>query len=232
MLSAGAGEAIQTREETAGFFYLKAIDFALGCRFGYGISMSQAIFAPPRPRPGGRSARVVASVLASTIDVLIDRGYRGLSVSEIAERSGVHETSIYRRWGTKAELVGEAVIRLAARSVPSIDTGSFEGDLKTLLRGVVSFLNSPLGGAVGQVVGSQDPDLAALRRAYWNSRLEVVRQIVARAVARGEVRALLDPRFVMEMSSGPIMLRLTSGESVTPRYIKSLVERLVPALCT
>jgi AcrR family transcriptional regulator len=185
----------------------------------------------PRSRPGGRSARVVTSVLATTIDVLIDRGYRGLSVSEIAERSGVHETSIYRRWGTKGQLVGEAVIRNAAQSVPSLDTGSFRGDITTLLRRVTSWLDAPLGKAVSQVVTSQDLDLAAVRRSYWNSRLETTREIVARAVARGEVPASLDPRLVMEMSSGPIMLRRISGESVTPRHIKNLVERLVLALC-
>jgi AcrR family transcriptional regulator len=197
----------------------------------YLIPMPLLMSEPQRPRPGGRSARVVATVLATTIDVLTDRGYRGLSVSEIAQRSGVHETSIYRRWGTKGHLVGEAVIRNAAQSVPPIDTGSFRGDINALLRRVTSWLDTPLGTAVSQVVTSQDLDLAAVRRAYWNSRLETVREIVARAVARGEVPASLDPRFVMEMTSGPMMLRRISGESVTPRYLKNLVEQVVPALC-
>jgi AcrR family transcriptional regulator len=183
-----------------------------------------------RPRPGGRSARVVATVLAATVDVLMDRGYRGFSISEVAQRSVVHETSIYRRWPTKAQLVSEAIIRYAAQSSPPADTGSFREDLYTLLRSVIDRLRTPLGQAVSQLVVSHDPDLAALRRQYWNSRLEAVRQIVTRARARGEVPASLDPRLVMEIFSGSITLRTISGEVVSPGYIRKLVGRIVPAL--
>jgi len=181
-------------------------------------------------RPGGRSARVVSSVLAATIDVLIEHGYHDLSILEIAERSGVHDTSIYRRWGTKAQLVGEAVSRNAPQGFPPPDTGSFQGDMTALFRRVISWLDTPLGNAVSQVVTSPDPDLAAVRRAYWNSQLDGVREIVARAVARGEAPASLDPRFVTEMCSGPMILRRLSGESVTPRYLKNLLDRVIPVL--
>jgi AcrR family transcriptional regulator len=165
--------------------------------------MSQVVVAtPPRPRPGGRSARVVASVLATAVDVLIDRGYAGLSIPEIAERSGVHLTSIYRRWRTKSQLVTEALIRSAAQSMPSPDTGSFPGDLNALLRNVISWVETPLGRALSQIVTSQDPDLTTLRRTYWNSRLELMKVIVTRAAKRGEVPLSLDPRLVMEMCAG------------------------------
>jgi AcrR family transcriptional regulator len=185
---------------------------------------------PRQRRPGGRSARVVASVFAATIDVLIDRGYRGLSIGEIAERSGVHETSIYRRWGTKAQLVGEAVSRNAAQTIPSSDTGTFHGDIRALFRRVNSWLDSPLGRAVSQVVTSSDPDLLDLRKQYWSARLDGIREIVARAAARGEVPKSLDVRLVIEVCAGPIILRQISGESVTPRYVKNLLDRVIPAL--
>jgi AcrR family transcriptional regulator len=193
--------------------------------------MSQVVIATPRrPRPGGRSARIVASVLATTVDVLVDHGYDGLSIAEIAERSGVHETSIYRRWGTKPQLVTEALTRNAAQSLSPPDTGSFLGDLNALLRSVMSWLETPMGRPLSQVLTSPDPDLAPLRRTYWNNRLEVIRVIVARAKKRDEVPFSLDPRLVMEMCAGPITLRRISGESVTPRYIKKLIERVVIGL--
>lgn len=191
--------------------------------------MATATAAPPLRRPGGRSARVVASVLAATIDVLIDRGYQGLSIYEIAERSGVHETSIYRRWGTKAALVTDTVIRTAAENT-SIDTGSFHGDMHALLRRVIGWLNTPLGKAVSQVVASQDPNLLALRQQYWNSRLNNVSEILERAIARGEVPKSLDPRLVMEICAGPTMLHGISGMPVTPGYLKTLLDRVIPAL--
>jgi AcrR family transcriptional regulator len=172
----------------------------------------------------------VSAVLAATVDVLTDRGYRGFSISEVALRSGVHETSIYRRWPTKAQLVTEAIVRHTAQSSPPPDTGSLREDLYTILRSVIDRLRTPLGQAVSQLVVSQDADLADLRREYWNSRLEGMRQVVIRARARGEVPTSLDPRLVLEMSSGSIMLRSISGQVVSPGYIRKLVDRIVPAL--
>jgi AcrR family transcriptional regulator len=193
--------------------------------------MTTATVEPPsQRRPGGRSARVGASVLAATIDALIERGYQNLSILEIAERAGVHDTSIYRRWRTKAQLVAEAVSRNAPQSFPPPDTGSFQGDMTALFRRVISWLDTPLGNAVSQVVTSPDPDLAAVRRAYWDSQLDGVREIVKRAVGRGEAPKSLDPWFVVEMCSGPMILRRLSGRLVTTRYLKTLLDRVIPML--
>jgi AcrR family transcriptional regulator len=184
----------------------------------------------PRKRPGGRSARVVASVHSAVLEVLAKRGYQALSIAEVATHARVHETSIYRRWGTKAQLVSEAVIRSAAEEVPAVDTGSFRGDVVTLLRRVVARLRTPIGNAVGLVVVSQEPELAALRSAYWTSRLRVMGTIVTRAQERGEMRRSFDPQLALEMFSGPILLRLTSGKQVSEHYLEELVTRVIAAL--
>jgi AcrR family transcriptional regulator len=186
--------------------------------------------ASQRKRPGGRSARVVASVYSAVLELLAKRGYQELSVADVAKRAGVHETSIYRRWGTKAKLVSEAIIRNPAEDVPAVDTGSLHGDMVTLLRRVVARLRTPVGNAVGRVVASQDPDLAVLRHAYWNSRLQVMGTIVARAHQRGELLRSLDPQLALEMFSGPILLRLTSGQQVSERYIEDLVTRVIAGI--
>src|SRR5271170_5118907 len=99
----------------------------------------------PRPRTGGRSARVVAAVLDAAIAGLIEGGYDGLAIGEVARRAGVHETSIYRRWRTKPRVVADAVIRAAARDTPARDTGSFRGDVSALLNRVRARLRTPVG---------------------------------------------------------------------------------------
>jgi AcrR family transcriptional regulator len=161
---------------------------------------------------------------------LAARGYQALSVSDVAMRAGVHETSIYRRWRTKANLVSEVIVRNSSEYLPAIDTGTFDGDMVTLLRKVVARLHTPLGNAVSQLVASQDEELRPLRRAYWESRLRVVTEIVERARARGELPRTVPPRLVFEMFSGPIMLRVTSGQQVSGRYIDELVKRVTVGL--
>src|SRR6267154_2033770 len=49
-------------------------------------------------RPGGRSARVRREVLAATLHVLLEEGLDATTIPAIADRAGVHHTSIYRRW--------------------------------------------------------------------------------------------------------------------------------------
>ncbi len=57
------------------------------------------------------------------------RRHAELTVAAVAARSGVHATSVYRRWGTlEALLLDVAVDRLSAAS-PMPDTGTLRGDL-------------------------------------------------------------------------------------------------------
>ena len=88
--------------------------FALASAICYSLGMSNDMdgtsMAPTgtlevehaaRRRPGGRSSRVRAAVLGATLEALVQGGYEALSIAEVAARSGVHESTIYRRWGTK-----------------------------------------------------------------------------------------------------------------------------------
>ena len=68
--------------------------------------------APGTARPGGRTARVAESVFAAAIAELSAREYADISVESIAARAGVDKTTVYRRWGSKAEIIRQA---LAAR---------------------------------------------------------------------------------------------------------------------
>jgi len=179
---------------------------------------------------GGRSARVVASTHAAVLDALADVGYHALSIAQVAKQARVHETSIYRRWPTKAELVSDAVIRSALEGVPIPDTGNLERDMVTLLQRVVERLDTPLGAAISQVVATQDEALAGLRRAYWASRKLAVKPFLLQAKERGQLAAWVHPDFAFELFTGPIFLRRTAGEKVSRSYIRKLVASVIAAL--
>ena len=96
-------------------------------------------------RTGGRSARVREAVLRATLDALLAGGSDDLSIREVAQRAGVHETSVYRRWGTRANLILDAVLSEVEAAVPVPDTGSLRGDLLALLSAIAAFITTPLG---------------------------------------------------------------------------------------
>lgn len=66
-------------------------------------------------RTRGRAANVVHRVVSATADELSRVGYAALRVEDVAARSGVHKTTIYRRWPTKTELVAATIMMMIDR---------------------------------------------------------------------------------------------------------------------
>jgi AcrR family transcriptional regulator len=191
--------------------------------------------ASRRPRPGGRSARVRAAVLQATLELLAERGYEGAEVPEVARRAGVHPTTVYRRWGTKSRLVGEALLERSRPLSPTPDTGSLRTDLERLLLEGAGLVRTPAVRALFEVLlaGSADPstEVAAARDRFWAAHLEEARGIVARAVARSELPARTDPAALVDLVIGPALLHLVlMGQHLEPEDMSRIVDRAIAAL--
>ena len=174
-------------------------------------------------RPGGRSARVRAAVLAATSELLMEVGYDGVTVESVAGRAGVHKTTVYRRWPTKAELIADAVRDQSAEAVPIPDTGSLRGDLVQLAREVAENIGSEGGARRSRTIiaaASSSPELADRVHAFWSHRLALCAPIVERAIARGVVPPDVDPILLVEAAVAPLWLRLlVTGEPIDTSFI-------------
>src|SRR3984957_19430878 len=97
---------------------------------------------PARPtRVDSRIERSRHSVLTAALELLSESGVGGFSVDEVARRSGVAKTTIYRHWPTREALVVDACSRLTApQTIP--DTGSLEGDLTSILSYIAELLQT------------------------------------------------------------------------------------------
>jgi AcrR family transcriptional regulator len=184
-----------------------------------------------RSRPGGRSARVRAAAIAATLTELADRGYSGLSLESVARRAGVHKTTLYRRWGTRDELVLEAMLERAGQHISVPHTGSLREDLLELARTAAANAASPEVAAMARAVAAESPRdgrLAAANRRFWAERLALDGAIVERAIERGEVAAGTEPGRVIETVLGPIHLRLLlTGEPVDDPFLEGVVDTVV-----
>ncbi|MFF3979431.1 TetR/AcrR family transcriptional regulator [Streptomyces sp. NPDC001828] len=102
----------------------------------------------PRRRTGGRSARVREAVLKATAELIAEQGHERIPIAEIAERSGVHQTSIYRRWRTTNAIV----LDLSQERLTSLwavpDTGSLRGDLLAYARRAAASMAEPDGAVL------------------------------------------------------------------------------------
>jgi AcrR family transcriptional regulator len=187
-------------------------------------------------RPGGRSSRVRAAAIAATLAELADHGYAALSLERVARRAGVNKTSLYRRWGTREQLVLEAMLDRAGEHIPVPDTGSLRDDLLELARTAAANAATPEVAAMARAVAAESPhdsELAAANARFWAERLALDAAIVERAIERGEVAAGTDAAQVIEAVLGPIHLRLLlTHEPVDRSFIETIVDIVVTGATT
>jgi AcrR family transcriptional regulator len=168
----------------------------------------------PARRTGGRSARVRRDVLDAATAILLEEGLDATTVTAVAERSGVHHTSIYRRWGDRAALVRDALLDAVDTAVPIRDAGNLYDELTGMLDDVLALYQSPLGPVLLDAMRSSDPALEELRRTYFGARLEQCASIAERARRRREVSEDVDFRLVFELLMGPILARALFSDGV------------------
>jgi AcrR family transcriptional regulator len=165
----------------------------------------------PIARPGGRSARVRAAVIEALLGELAEHGLAGTTMEGVARRAGVNKTTLYRRWGSKEDLVLDALLEIGERRVPIPDTGSLRDDLLTVAREIVASVSTPEADAVVRAAAADpgpDSKLVAAVRQFWAVRFGLLGTMVERAIERGELPADTDPKPLIEGLLGGIYLRV------------------------
>lgn len=170
------------------------------------------------PTPGHRSRRtsgdVEAAILAATLEVLDEVGFKDLTVEAVAARAGAAKTAVYRRWSSKVPLVVEALARSEPDLPPPPDTGDLRTDLFQLWTGLTGAGRRSLERILPVVTAylTDDDDLMAefLNR-YFQPRLQAMHTLMARAAARGEIRADADPELAFDLLFGPLAYRWLRG---------------------
>lgn len=184
-------------------------------------------------RTGGRTAKVTDQVLKASARILLEQGYEALGHRQVALAAGIADTTVYRRWPTKAELVLATVQHMAGAAIAVPDLGKFEADLHALCDQVITYLSQP---AVAHMVSALVAALAHLdgaeeaRRAFWQERLAGAAVIVEKAITRGEAPVGIDPFEVIEALVAPIYLRLLiTGGALDAQLCKRVVRNTLVA---
>ncbi|KQX56178.1 MULTISPECIES: TetR/AcrR family transcriptional regulator [unclassified Streptomyces] len=167
--------------------------------------------APGSARPGGRTARTRAAVRDAVLTGLSEHGYPALTVDYVAEHSGVHKTTLYRRWGSVEGLLADVLDLAGEDTWTPPDTGSLAGDLRALAHEVVDAFGDPAQAAAPTAfVGAafQSPRAAEALHAFYAERFRRCETVVTRAVDRGEAPRGTDPGAVVRAVSAPLFLRL------------------------
>ncbi len=192
-------------------------------------------------RSGPRSPRLDDalddSIVAAAAELLAEVGYDAMSMDAVAARAGVGKATIYRRWSGKAPLVLDTVRARGFELAEVPDTGALREDLLALFRLLRSLLeDNALDHLTGVLVAMRkDPELAlAVHDQISASWARAAREIVERAVSRGEIATQDDDFLELFAKTGPsvVALRyLTDDGPIDDVFMTQLVDGiLLPAL--
>jgi AcrR family transcriptional regulator len=181
-----------------------------------------------RGRP--RSAEADERILATALEHLRDRGYRELSIEQVAAAACVSKATIYRRYRNKADLASAAFARVSAprlaRPVPDDTRAALVGHLRDFEAGV-----GTVGmGAIGSLLDERDQEALELHRERTIARGHArSRAILERAQDRGEIRSDADLDISIEMLIGSYFARRLNGREAA-EWAESAVDTLLRGL--
>jgi AcrR family transcriptional regulator len=167
---------------------------------------------PGRPPGRPRDARADRAILEATLELIAQRGVYEFRTEDVAARAGVGKGAIYRRYGSKDELVTAAIAALVSEEIVVPDTGSTRGDLLVLMREAVGLYRGSLAARLmPNLIGAmaQKPELArAVRQEFLAPRRAALSEVLRRGVQRGDLRPDLDLDLALDVLGGPLFYRL------------------------
>ena len=183
--------------------------------------------ARPRSEAANRAA------IDATVDLLVEGGIEAVSMEEVAARSGVAKSTLYRHFGGREELVAAAAL-VCQVAYPTPDTGSLAGDLRAVFDAhQASHEEAQLNDLLPILLDAarREPSYEALVEDLLENRRRPVRTVIQLAQLRGEVDPDLDLDSAVALAIGPFTYRkMVLRQPVTPEFAELVLQSAVTAL--
>ena len=185
----------------------------------------------PNRRPG--SERRHEAILQTAIELVIEFGFRAVSVESIAAKTGVAKTTIYRRWPNKAAIVMDAFMeRLLRTQFPVTERAldSIRLQMHTMARAFRSKDGAVLKALLAEA--QFDPELATAIRERWTlPRRKLALTVFQRAVSQGDLRPDIDLEATIDLLYAPMYYRLQRATApLSDAYIDEIFDQVMKGL--
>ncbi|MEU9389756.1 TetR/AcrR family transcriptional regulator [Streptomyces sp. NPDC101209] len=191
----------------------------------------------PAPDATRRSESSRRAIHDAALALVGEVGYPRTTIEAIAARAGVGKQTIYRWWGSKADVLLEAFLDLSAQAAreaggePYVipDTGDLAADLKTVLRATVDQLTDPRFEVPSRALAAEGLVNEQVGRVFVAKLLEPSLQLyvdrLRAAQEAGQVRPEIDPRIALELFVSPLAQRwLQHTGPISHDYTDTLVD--------
>src|SRR5882757_5194749 len=180
-----------------------------------------------------RDAAIDEAIILATRDRLVRDGYSRMTIGDIAADAGVTRPTLYRRWGTKFDLVVDALDYgfRRQRDMYTIDLSALaprEALTEAVRRLDPAYFNPDAMVLMGNFAGEaiRTPELLdILRTRAVEPRVSLVEDVLTQLQGRGAVRDGIDAHTIAIICFGSYFAAFYRGEPT-----KELAERVVAVL--
>lgn len=173
--------------------------------------------------------RTTEAIINSTMQLLEEVGYRGLTIRLISSHSGVARSTIYRRWDSVQGIVIFSVNATSGLISTVPETGDIRLNLLIIFKRLAEKLeHTSFGRILPSLVeaAAYDSELHSLLIDFMRPpRLDAI-LMMERAKERNEIRQDIDTSWFLDSIAGPLYFRLLikrNGLS-EPGYIEYLID--------
>ena len=180
-----------------------------------------------RSRGRPRDPRLDTRILDVVLELMSLQGFARMTMEAVARRAGVPKPTIYRRWACKADLATAALARLQSlEPAPKADTT--RDGLRSILEGFQKSLFRPNGMAmIGTLLAEErrHPELLMLfRERIVVPRRRMIREVLERGMARGEIGSDADLDAAVNLLVGSLYARYLAGGPVPREWPSRVVD--------
>ena len=177
-------------------------------------------------RPGGRTERNRQAVADAVLSCLRE-GRLDFEIQEISALSGVHRTTISRRWPDRGALMAEAMREHGGHFSVAF-TGNWEADIRKITQRLFDFFGEPTELAMNRMLAISDNiTFHEAMYEYWMPVFVSLQEPIKRAKAEGLVKADVDENMIMMMLSSVVALFTTLRLPADPDLPVKLADQII-----
>jgi AcrR family transcriptional regulator len=175
-----------------------------------------------------RSPRIQSAILKAAVDLVLESGFKALSMDAIAGRAGVGRMTIYRRWPNKAAIIMDAFVGRVDPNTLFLPAKNFEESIRLQMRKMAKAFRGKDGALIRALLAEAqfDPELATALRERWTMpRRSMAISYFEEGQEKGFLRQDADPNAIIDLLYAPIYYRLQMGTGpLSDAYIDEIFE--------
>ena len=181
-----------------------------------------------------RSPRIHQAILKSAADLVLESGFRAISMDDIAARAKVGRMTIYRRWCNKAAIIMDAFVARVDPGTLFVPARTYTESIRLQMRSMAKVFRGRDGALIRALLAEAqfDPRLAAELRDRWTMpRRKMAIAYFQQGIKDGFLRPDVDPDAMIDILYAPLYYRLQMGTGpLSDAYVDEIFDHAMKGL--